>query len=320
MGIRRISFDKFANKRYPWNAKDLSLLYAAANECLLRSLRAVAGSKAIDRDGCIYSYMHSGSRVVIGLEGNRTMHWPVREEMRITWSLFEVIVDKWIAQGKPSLRSETEIAARPYFVHPTDLVVQFTKSVVFPIASWYQTTLLSQPIGMLSKDQQKLISIISTLLRICYSSADFSRYPMGLNLKAMMQKRRFAYFPDYIMHWESNNLRTLFIDQFPSLDNIIRSRHSTRAVYHNIMQNALGEVSQIAGRILQLSKEELDSFTYRWLNHVCAMIVIIQFMNDTLNAIFNSTLQFPGKEIWKRKIVEQRIENDDNIIVPGNND
>ena len=243
--------------------------------------------------------------------------FPCREEFRLSLTMFGILRERWIARGEPALRSErSPDSPRPYFAFRTKDVNAFTGAVVSPLILWIERILGSTEIGNLPKRKQKLILLLSEVVKRSWGSGDLTRDRLlwgqselgdavGLSLRHILEKFKFAYFPSYVFNWSASNLSFEVENQFRDVDCIVKDRHKPLQD-HKEMQEWRREISTVTDRILELIQTILDARTaaegddasmkLRFLTHFMAVRVMREYTINTFQRLHSSPLQFEKKE------------------------
>lgn len=295
-----------AVKKFPFSINDETLAYLAADDSLLESYRSIAGAVHISREACLQAFFEMVERIFNAVTLRGDSSFGVREEFRVSLNFLDALEEEWESQGRPSLRRDQSDVSRPYYAHPTPLIMKFTATSVYPYILWAEQTLASAPLGELSQDSQKMMLVISSLLKCSWGSALLSRHPLvyskgdpgkdpqGLNMKYIMHAFRYAYLPSYVFHWSSNNITHNFLKDFPTVDHIIKRRHKTRWLDHKDMQGLLVRVGHIANRLKQMSA---DNPLREFLLDFLAMIVLREYIIEVFKNIHASPYEFTNKAI-----------------------
>src|SRR5438045_8752725 len=234
-----------AVKKYPFEINDDTIAYLAADDNLLESYRAVAGAVGINRKACLESFFASMERIYNAVSLHDDNSFPMREEFRVSWSLLRVLENQWKEDGKLKLRQSQVGNERPYYVHRTKDVNNFTAVSVYPLTLRAEHILSWESLGELGDDKQKLLLLLSALLKCSWGSAMLRRHSLlwskgnadkdtqGLNLKYIMLQFGYAFLPQHIFDWDTGNIAVDFIDMFPGVDHIIQRRHRMALLHHN---------------------------------------------------------------------------------------
>lgn len=129
--MNKLQFDAF--KSLPWNNDDDAMATMVLDNEYREALRAIVGTKTMDLKLCRQSYNHSGRRFVLGTRLNDDHSWGAREEHRISLMLLQAINSELRCRGNPEIRPRKD--RTQFYVHPTDLVNQFSEYIALPIAS-----------------------------------------------------------------------------------------------------------------------------------------------------------------------------------------
>jgi hypothetical protein len=269
----------------------------------------VSGSASINHSSELKSYQFFGKAVLEALRTNMQWGtWPAREEYRMTLKLLGAVEDEWETRGSPTLRNLNTPQTVPFYVHPTQVVNEFIKSLVMSYGVVYESVLLQRELGDLTRGGAKLICMWGSLLKTCLGSSLLEREDF-LRSEALMMKESigqwgFAWIPTYLIDWKRHEFRSGISGAFLPIDVIVAKHFPRNKPQHQQNQSYLAELAEVASACAQ-TRNNTDRLIYiHWLG----VKVIRQYTKEVWEATYQSSHTFPKKDQLRRKLIQEHGE------------
>jgi hypothetical protein len=242
-----------AGKQYPFQNARFDTL--ALDPGMVRTWQHVGGAVGHSPLAILHAYLHTKERCHVALHSCRHRSYGTREEYRITGPALVALDQLFRERGLAETPLPTSPYQRPFFVHPTPLMIDWLRWNMNKLCLGFELTYSLQPRTMVHWEHTRVMMMFLQCLRNSYGGqgrhlrhsnglwldrrvraptdgAEVERIQEGMGLGPRLERTGYAWFADKI-DWASMTIRP------PHRDHIAFNTPTLQSAYHERYQRVV---------------------------------------------------------------------------------